>query len=120
MTAAGNKILIVDGQEGICAQLSEYFRDEGMIPTVAHTGEAALEKVRTEALDLLIADMELPDMAGIQAMKRAKAVDEDLPTILVTGNPNIREAVAAIRAGRTATWKNRSSTMKCCAWFSAP
>jgi len=99
VTAAGNKILIVDGQEGICAQLAEYLRDEEMIPAVAHTAQAALEKIRTEAPDLLIADMELPDMGGIQTMKAAKALDEDLPTILVTGNPNIREAVAAIRAG---------------------
>ena len=99
MTVAGNKILIVDGQEGICALLSEYLKNEGMIPVVAHTAEAALEKVRTEAPDLLIVDLKLPDMDGIQTMKAAKALDEDLPTILVTGNPNIREAVAAIRAG---------------------
>ena len=74
MTAAGNKILIVDGQEGICAQLAEYLRDEEMIPAVAHTAQAALEKIRTEAPDLLIADMELPDMGGIQTMKAAKAL----------------------------------------------
>jgi DNA-binding NtrC family response regulator len=90
---------IVDGQEGICALFSEYLKSEGMIPVVAHTAAAGLEKVRTVAPDLLIVDLELPDMGGIEAMKAAKALAEDLPTILVTGNPNIREAVAAIRAG---------------------
>jgi two-component system nitrogen regulation response regulator GlnG len=70
-----------------------------MIPVIAHTAETGLEKVRSEAPDLLIADMELPDIGGIQAMKAAKALAEGLPTILVTGNPNVREAVAAIRAG---------------------
>ena len=99
MTVAGNKILIVDEQEGICAQLSEYLQREGMIPVVAHTGAAALDKIRTEAPDLLIVDLKLPDMSGMQAMQAAKALDEDLPTILATGYPNIREAVAAIRAG---------------------
>ncbi len=99
MTAAGNKILIVDGQEGICALLSEYLKDEGMSPVVAHTGQAALDKIRTEAPDVLIVDLKLPDMDGIQTMKAAKALDQDLPAILVTGSPNIREAVAAIRAG---------------------
>jgi DNA-binding NtrC family response regulator len=99
VTAAGNKILIADGQEGICALFSEYLKKEGMIPEVAHTAEAALEKVRTEAPDLLIVDLKLPDMDGLQTMKAAKALDEDLPTIVVTGDPNIREAVAAIRAG---------------------
>ena len=99
MTVAGNKILIVDSQEGICALLSEYLRDEGMSPVVAHTGQVALEKVGTEAPDVLIVDLKLPDMDGIQTMKAAKALDADLPAILVTGHPNVREAVAAIRAG---------------------
>ena len=99
MTVAGNKILIVDEQEGICALLSEYLQREGMVPVVAHTGAAALEKIRTEAPDLLIVDWKLPDMDGMQTMQAAKALDEDLPIILATGFPNIREAVAAIRAG---------------------
>ena len=99
MSAAGNKVLIVDGQDGICAVLSEYLKSEGMVPVVAHTAKAALEKVRTGAPDLLIVDAELPDMGGIETMKAAKALVEDLPTIVVAGNPNIREAVAAIQAG---------------------
>ena len=99
MTLAGNKILVVDEQDGICAQLSEYLRREGMIPVVSHTGAAALEKIRADAPDVLIVDLKLPDMDGMQAMQAAKVLDEDLPAILVTGHPNIREAVAAIRAG---------------------
>jgi DNA-binding NtrC family response regulator len=99
VTAAGNKVLIVDGQEGICALFSEYLRNEGMIPVVAHTAEAALEKVRTVVPDLLIVDLKLPGMDGLRTMKAAMALHEDLPTILVTGNPSIREAVSAIRAG---------------------
>ena len=99
MTVAGNKILIVDEQEEICALLSEYLQREGMIPIVAHSGAAALEKIRSEAPDLLIVDLKLPDMDGMQTMQAAKALDEDLPIIVATGFPNIREAVAAIRAG---------------------
>jgi two-component system nitrogen regulation response regulator GlnG len=43
--------------------------------------------------------MKLPDMDGMQIMKGAKALDEDLPVILITGYPEIRDAVAAMRAG---------------------
>ena len=99
MTVAGNKILIVDEQEEICALLSEYLQREGMVPIVAHSGAAALEKIRSEAPDLLIVDWKLPDMDGMQTMQAAKALDEDLPIILATGYPNIREAVSAMRAG---------------------
>jgi two-component system nitrogen regulation response regulator GlnG len=93
-----SKILIVDHQE-ICAVLSEYMEHEGLTPVVAHTGQAALEKIRSEHPDALIVDLKPPDMDGMQIMKGAKALDEDLPVILVTGYPEIRGAVAAIRAG---------------------
>ncbi len=95
----GSKILIVDGTKEICAVLSEYMEHEGLTPVVAHTGEAALEKIRSEHPDALIVDLKPPDMDGMQIMKGAKALDEDLPVILVTGFPEIRGAVAAMRAG---------------------
>jgi two-component system nitrogen regulation response regulator GlnG len=99
VTAAGSKILIVDDKSEICAVLSEYMQREGLTPVVAHTGEAALEKIRSEHPDALIVDLKLPDIDGMQIMKGAKALDEDLPVILMTGFPEIRGAVAAMRAG---------------------
>ena len=99
MTPVASKILIVDNKEEICGVLSEYIEREGLIPVVAHTGEAALERVRSEHPDVLIVDLKPPDMDGMQIMKGAKALDEDLPVILVTGYPEIRGAVAAMRAG---------------------
>lgn len=99
MTAVASKILIVDGKSEICAVLSEYMEHEGLTPVVAHGGEAALEKIRSEHPDALIVDLKLPDMDGMQIMKGAKALDEDLPVILITGYPEIRGAVAAMRAG---------------------
>ncbi len=99
MTPVASKILIVDGKSEICAVLSEYMEHEGLTPVVAHGGEAALEKIRSEHPDALIVDLKLPDMDGMQIMKGAKALDEDLPVILITGYPEIRGAVAAMRAG---------------------
>jgi two-component system nitrogen regulation response regulator GlnG len=99
MTAAGSKVLIVGGEEQIIAMLSEFLKQEVIAPVVAHTGQAALEKIRSEHPDALVVDMKLPDMDGMQIMKGAKALDEDLPVILITGYPEIRDAVAAMRAG---------------------
>jgi two-component system nitrogen regulation response regulator GlnG len=95
----GNKILIVDDDKNIGLLLSEYMAKEGLAPVVAHTGEAALEKVRLEHPDVLVVDVRLPDMDGTQVMKAAKSLDEDLPVILITGYPEVRGAVAAMRAG---------------------
>jgi two-component system nitrogen regulation response regulator GlnG len=99
MTLVPGKILIVDGKSDICAVLSKYMQQEGLTPVVAHGGEAGLEKVRTEHPDALIVDLKLPDMDGMQIMKEAKTLDMDLPVILVTGYPESRGAVAAMKAG---------------------
>jgi len=93
------KILIVESKNEICAVLSEYMEHEGLTPVVVHSGEAALEKIRSENPDALIVDLKPPDMDGLEIMKQAKGVDEDLPVILITSYPEIRGAVAAMRAG---------------------
>jgi two-component system nitrogen regulation response regulator GlnG len=98
MTAAGSKVLIVDGNEQI-ALLSTFLKQEVITAVVAHSGQGALEKISSEHPDALVVDMKLPDMDGMQIMKGAKALDEDLPVILITGYPEIRGAVAAMRAG---------------------
>lgn len=99
MTFAGSKVLIVDDDEGVCAILSKYLGLEGLTPVVALTGQAAMEKIRTEHPDAMLVDMRLPDTDGMQLLKLAKAFDEDLPVILITGYPEVGGAVAAMRAG---------------------
>ncbi len=99
MTPVASKILIVDLKEEISAVLSECMEHERLIPVVVHTGEAALERIRSEHPDALIVNLKPPDVDGMQIMKGAKALDEDLPVILITGCPEIRGAVAAMRAG---------------------
>jgi DNA-binding NtrC family response regulator len=99
MTSVGSRILIADDENETCAQISQYVQEEGLTPIVAHSGEVAVEKVRTEHPDTLVVDMKLPGIDGMQLLKAAKAVDEDLPVILMTGYPEIRGAVAAMRAG---------------------
>jgi len=99
MTAAANKVLVVDDQPEVCALLCDCMANEGVTTIVAHSGESGLDKLRTELPDALLLAMRLPDMDGMHALKAAKALDEDLPVILMTRTPEIRGAVAAIRAG---------------------
>jgi len=99
MTPEGTRILIVDDQPEACAMLSACMANEGFSTTVASTGESGLEKIRIEVPEVLLMALTLPDMDGMHALKAAKALDEDLPVILMTRTPEIRGAVAAIRAG---------------------
>ncbi len=98
-THTGSKILIVDDEKDICTLLSEFMKNENLEPVVAYTGEAALEKIRTEQPDALFVDIKLPDTDGMQILKSAKDLDQDLPVILMTGYPEVRQAVAAMRGG---------------------
>ncbi len=99
MTHSGSKILIADDETDICELLSQCMAREGLTPVVVRTGQAALEKVRSEHPDTLIVALKLPDTDGMEVLHAAKALDEDLPVILITGYPEIRGAVAAMRAG---------------------
>ncbi len=99
MTSVGSRVLIVDDENETCALISQCLQREGLTPIVAHSGEVGVEKVRTEHPDTMVVGMKLPGIDGMQVLKAAKAVDEDLPVILITGYPEVPGAVAAMRAG---------------------
>lgn len=99
MTNKGKTILIVDDDRTVCQLLSRLAQGEGLAPTVAFEGETALAKVQAECPDVLLVDLRMPGMDGMEVMRRAKAFDEDLPVILITGNAEIKGAVAAMKAG---------------------
>jgi two-component system nitrogen regulation response regulator GlnG len=99
MTNKGKTILIVDDDRTVCQFLSRLAQGEGLVPTTAFEGETALAKVQAECPDVLLVDLRMPGMDGMEVMRRAKAFDEDLPVILITGNAEIKGAVAAMKAG---------------------
>ncbi len=99
MAPGDSKVLIADGDEQVCALLAEILTQEGLVPLVTHNGLATLEKVRTEHPNALILALGLPGMDGMQTLKGARALDEDLPVIMITNYPEVRSAVTAMRGG---------------------
>ncbi len=89
----------MDDDSEIVRTLAELLRREGLTPLVASNGDAALDCIRREHPDLLLADFQKPGKNGLEVMLKAKALDEDLPVILLTGFAEVRGAVEAIRAG---------------------
>jgi two-component system response regulator AtoC len=65
----------------------------------AHAGAEALEIVRSAAVDLVLLDIRLPDLDGIEVLERIKGVDEGLEVILVTAVKTVRTAVSAMKLG---------------------
>jgi two-component system, response regulator, stage 0 sporulation protein F len=89
------KILLVDDEEGIQLLYQEEFQDEGYEVTSAFTGEEALEKFKTEVPDLVILDIQMPGMNGIEVLRQMKMVAPQLPIILSTAYHEYKQDLSA-------------------------
>jgi two-component system response regulator (stage 0 sporulation protein F) len=78
------KILIVDDQYGIRILLNEVFQKEGYQTFHAANGFQALEIVEKHSPDLVLLDMKIPGMDGIEILKRMKVIDQDIRVIIMT------------------------------------
>jgi two-component system nitrogen regulation response regulator NtrX len=92
-------IMIVDDEEGIRESLSGIFEDEGYEVLTAASGEEALDSIREHIPDILLLDVWLPGMDGIETMSKIKEIDNNMPVIVISGHGNIELAVKAIRLG---------------------
>ena len=72
---------------------------KGLTPLLAKDGTEALQLVRAGDPDVLLADLRMPGMDGMELMRKAKDLDPELPVILITGFAEVQGAVEAIRAG---------------------
>jgi two-component system nitrogen regulation response regulator GlnG len=98
MSNGKSQILIVDDEEAICALISQLLEREGFVPRVAMDGKTALKELRTAPADMVIVDLKLPDLDGLEILRQAKALDEDLPVVILTAHAEIHGAVEAMRA----------------------
>ncbi|MBM7618673.1 response regulator [Bacillus haimaensis] len=80
----GQKLLIVDDQYGIRILLNEVFQKEGYQTFQAANGYQALDIVEKHSPDLVLLDMKIPGMDGIEILKRLKAINADIQVIIMT------------------------------------
>ena len=92
-------ILIVDDEPNYLIVLSEILKDEGFEVFTANSGKAGLPIVYSTDLDLVLSDMKMPVMDGIEFLSRIKEYNKELPVILVTAYAEIEKAVEAMRLG---------------------
>jgi two-component system nitrogen regulation response regulator NtrX len=92
-------VLIVDDEEGIRESLSGIFEDEGFDVFASSSGEEALRILKEQNPDLILLDVWLPGIDGIQTLNEVKKLKPDLPVIMISGHGNIELAVKATRMG---------------------
>jgi two-component system response regulator HydG len=92
-------ILLVDDEEALCNAAEKILVKEGYRVVCVHTAEEGLAAVQSNQPDLLITDLKLPDLDGIEVLKRAKQARPDAEVIVITGHGTVERAVEAMRLG---------------------
>jgi DNA-binding NtrC family response regulator len=92
-------ILIVDDEEGLREGLSKLLEDEGYAVECAEDGEKALEIVRSTHIDLMLTDMRMPGMSGIDLLKQVRKIREEIGVIILTGYGEIESYIEAMNFG---------------------
>ena len=92
------RILIIDDDKSLLESYTVLLEDEFQVST-AELGESGLELLRHEDVHLILLDVRLPDMSGIEVLRRIKALDENVDVIMITAVKDVRVAVEAIKLG---------------------
>ncbi len=93
------RLLIVDDDPGQRSLLNSFLQGQGFETALAESGERALDALRADRFDLMISDVRMPGMSGLETLRRARQEHAVLPVLLVTAYADIREAVGAMRDG---------------------
>ena len=92
-------ILIIDDERSIRKTLSEILSYEGYKIDEAVDGEDGLKKFMSTTYDIVICDVKMPKMDGIEFLEKARAANPDVPIIIISGHGNIELAVEAVKKG---------------------
>ena len=97
-----DRLLIVDDDEAILRNLEKILQLEGYEIDIARTGFEAIEKTKTNFYNLALLDIKLPDMEGTELLKRMHETFPKMVKIMVTGYPDLENAIASLNSGADA------------------
>src|SRR5689334_9043470 len=92
-------ILVIDDERDIREMIAEALETEGYRIQQAETGARALEILSSQPVDLVLSDIQLPDMSGIDLAARIKAQQPELPVVMVTALAQADMAIEALKLG---------------------
>jgi len=92
-------VLLVEDEMNVAKGLEMVLREEGYEVDLADTGQKALDKFRANGFDLLVADLRLPDMDGMDVVQHVREERPRTNVVIITGYPSVSSAVQAVKMG---------------------
>lgn len=93
------KILVIDDDPSIRNMLAIVLKKTGYDVTCTESGKTSLEKLKKESFDLIISDIKMPDINGIELLKKIKSITPEIPVIMITAYASANDAVEAMKLG---------------------
>jgi EAL domain-containing protein (putative c-di-GMP-specific phosphodiesterase class I) len=94
-----SRVLVLDDEPSLLEIFSEVLTEAGYEVAAAATPAAALELLGTSRFDVVLSDITMPGMSGIELLRAVRRRDPELPVVLATGNPTLETAIQAVEAG---------------------
>jgi len=93
------KILIVDDEEIVRESLRDWLESVGYTVDIAGSGQEALQKIKSKSFKILLTDLIMPGMDGIELMKKAKKIVPTISPVIITAHATVQTAITAMREG---------------------
>ncbi len=97
MELAMKNVLVIDDDEKICWAFEQFLTDEGHRPIIANNAEEGLRKIQSEMPDIILLDVRLPGMNGLEALKQIKALQSEVIVIVMTAYDNVETTIQAMQ-----------------------
>jgi len=93
------RLLIIDHEESLCQMLEIVFGKSGHVVETVTSGEAAKRKIESQAYDVIISEIRMPEVTGLDLLEFARATGSRTPFILMTAVPTMSTAINAVNLG---------------------
>ena len=93
------KILVVDDEQDICKTIKDALEKEGYVVEIAGSGNEALSLFKSVKPDLVLIDVRMPEMNGVDLLKKLREIDKDVPVAMITAYEDMALAEESLKLG---------------------
>jgi len=93
------RILLIDNEEGLCRMMEQILLDNGYLPRAYTDPRKAVDEFQPGAWDLVISDIKMPGMTGLEVLQRIKERQKEVPVIMITAYATVDMSIQALRKG---------------------